>query len=125
MSAEIKGFINFTNHPSQNWSEDQLDAASQYGHIIDIPFPPVATEASTATVMQMAEKYCSLIEEYAPNAVMVQGEFTLTYHIVRILKEKGIRVLAACAERDVFEEAQSDGMIRKFIKYRFAQFREY
>ncbi|MBK8390607.1 MAG: hypothetical protein IPL23_15555 [Saprospiraceae bacterium] len=30
--------INLSNHPSANWSTNQITAASKYGDIIDIPF---------------------------------------------------------------------------------------
>ena len=34
-------FINHTNHPSQYWSDEQLDAGRQYGVIMDMPFPQI------------------------------------------------------------------------------------
>ena len=32
-------FINFTNHASSKWSDAQLQAAKEYGSIVDIQFP--------------------------------------------------------------------------------------
>ena len=33
-------FVNFSNHPSLRWSDEQLKVArQQYGEIIDVPFP--------------------------------------------------------------------------------------
>ena len=34
-------FINFSNHPSEAWGKTQLNAAMEYGEVIDIPFPAV------------------------------------------------------------------------------------
>ena len=31
-------FINFSNHPSEAWGKAQLNAAMEYGEVIDIPF---------------------------------------------------------------------------------------
>ena len=36
-----KVFVNFTNHPSETWEEKQIEAAHQYGKIVDLPFPNV------------------------------------------------------------------------------------
>ena len=118
-------FINFSNHPSQGWEADQLDAAQEYGTVVDIPFPSVSAWASTADVNRLAGKVCEEIEKYRPAAVMVQGEFTLTYHVIRMLKEKQITVLAGCAERETREEKCSDGSVQKIARFKFVQFREY
>lgn len=34
-------FINFSNHPSKLWAEDERNAALQYGTIEDLAFPQV------------------------------------------------------------------------------------
>ena len=34
-------FINFSNHPSDAWGEVQLNAAMEYGDVMDVPFPAV------------------------------------------------------------------------------------
>jgi hypothetical protein len=75
----VSVFINFSNHPSANWSEAQLAAALQYGKIMDIPFPAVDPTASTKGVAQTAGEYLRRINELAPKAVLCQGEFTLTF----------------------------------------------
>ena len=36
-----KTFVNFTNHPSAQWSDRQRREALKYGNIQDIPFPDV------------------------------------------------------------------------------------
>lgn len=45
-------FINFTNHPSAQWSAEQKAAAQAYGEVIDLAFPaidPAADEGSAGT----------------------------------------------------------------------------
>ena len=51
-------FINHTNHPSQYWSDAQLDAGRQYGVIMDMPFPQIDPMASSAEISQLAQR-CS------------------------------------------------------------------
>ncbi len=95
-------FINLSNHPSAHWSEKQCQAAKQWGEIIDYPFPQVAPDATWEDIQKKAEKIvtevCDLAKEQ-PSAVMCQGEFTLTYALVRRFKEKHVTVLSACSER--------------------------
>ena len=38
-------FINFSNHPSKLWAEDEKNAAFQYGTIEDLAFPQVPAGA--------------------------------------------------------------------------------
>ena len=80
-------FVNFSNHASINWGEEQKQEAQKWGEIKDIPFPKVDPKAGKQEIQAMAESYIARILEYQPTAVMCQGEFTLTYHVVRLLKE--------------------------------------
>lgn len=65
------------------------------------------------------------ILSFTPDAVMCQGEFTLTYSVVKKLKEKGIRVLAACSRRSVIMKPAGNGGFSKIVDFEFVQFREY
>ena len=112
--------VNFTNHPSKAWEENQKGAAEQYGTILDLPFPTVDPEGDEAYIEALAEQYLSRIEALSPTAVLCQGEFCLTYQIVSRLKKKGITVLAACSERCVEEKGS-----RKEVMFRFQRFRSY
>ena len=120
-----KTFINLTNHPSAKWGIEQLTAAGQYGHIVDIPFPAVDPEASSAAIGNMADTCIENIREYEEPVVLVQGEFTLVFAIVTRLKMMGIRAFAACSERAVEEQVSEDGVARKSVVFRFCGFREY
>lgn len=114
-------FINFSNHPSAKWGKEQIDAALVYGTIVDYPFPAVAASISNSEIKDMAEKISAEIMNMEPAAVMCQGEFTLAYAVIRMLREKRITVVAACSERCVVEDSANV----KTVVFQFEQFREY
>ena len=120
----MKIFINFSNHPSAQWTQTQLDAAAEYGEVADIPFPAVPSEASCDDVGNMADRYIAQIMAMNPSAVMCQGEFTLAFAVASKLKSLGVPVLAACSERKVMEKAETS-ITRKIAVYEFVQFRNY
>ena len=39
-------FVNFSNHPSSLWSENQRKEAEKYGEIVDLKFPSVNPDDS-------------------------------------------------------------------------------
>ena len=118
-------FVNYTNHPSAKWSAEQLAAAAAYGSITDMPFPSVPPDASEEAVARLAETEAEKIVALKPAAVLCQGEFTLCYAILNILKKKEIKALAACSTREVTETVQPDGTTRRTAVFRFVQYREY
>ena len=91
-------FINHTNHPSQYWSDAQLDAGHQYGVIIDMPFPQIDPMASSAEISQLAQEYAARIIALHPTAVLCQGEFIYCHALVERLLAVGITVVAATSE---------------------------
>lgn len=117
-------FVNFTNHPSKKWSRKQIGASKCYGDIVDIPFPVVSPESTVEEIQQTAEVYAEKILQYSPQFVLCQGEFCMAYHVIRILKEKGIRVGAACSERRV-TESTTETETKKEVCYQFVQYRDY
>ena len=124
--------INFTNHPSDRWTDDQKKCAIElYGAVKDLPFPAVPTGAGATEVIGMADgiidKILAMKEENPVSeafAVMAQGEFTLTYAVVSRLKGMGITAISAVSERVVTEWVEN-GEVRKTAVFRFAGFREY
>ena len=122
--------INFTNHPSDRWTDDQKNSAIElYGKVKDLPFPPVPTGAGATEVIAMADGIINKILEMKAESpetftVMAQGEFTLTYAVVSRLKGMGITVVSAVSERVVTEQVEN-GEVRKTALFRFAGFREY
>lgn len=117
-------FINHTNHPSARWGEEQKQAAEIYGGILDVPFPNIPPEMSGVAVAALAEEEGSKILSMNPSAVLCQGEFTYSYHLIRFLKSHGILVLAACSMRDV-REWEENRESHKSVIFRFVQFRAY
>lgn len=117
-------FINFSNHPSTLWGEEQKKAASQYGSIQDLPFPQVRADMSSEEVCKMAEDYAGWILAQKPDCVLCQGEFCLSWHVIACLKKAEIRVVAACSGREVEEVYGENGTEKKSV-FRFVQFREY
>lgn len=117
-------FINFSNHPSKNWSEKQLTEANKYGEIIDIAFPNIDPSIDGNAVKIIMDDYIKQILSYNPKAVMCQGEMTAAFYTVSVLLRKGIKTVAACSERRVIEE-NKEGINRKTVEFVFTGFRDY
>lgn len=118
-------FINFTNHPSEKWSVQQINASVIYGEIRDIPFPNIRSELTEAEVERLGEEYVLMITDLHPTAVLCQGEFTLCFFIICRLQEKGIRVFSACSERAVSEKVTDGGGTERISVFHFVKYREY
>ncbi len=117
-------FINLSNHPSSTWQPAQLEAAKQYGEIIDIDFPAVDALCLPERVDQLASQYAlDIINRGAPTCITahVMGEMTLTFRIVELLKAQGICCVASTTERIVTDLPDN----RKETQFTFVQFREY
>lgn len=115
-------FINHSNHPSTQWDEAQKSIAENYGSILDIAFPIVNPDSTAEEVESMVEQYGKEILEKHPTVVMVQGEFTYTYKMVKLLKKHGVKVVAATSERIV--NTLDDGKTKQVV-FNFVQFREF
>lgn len=114
-------FVNYSSHPSDLWESRQTEAALQLGdRIVDVPFPRVDPTMSREEIESIAKEEVIKIMEYSPSIVMCQGEFNLCYAVVNILKGAGIRVVAACSERNTKMEKG-----KKVTDFEFIQFREY
>lgn len=118
--------INLSNHPSDKWSEKQLIAAKEmYGDITDYAFPAVNASDSTEQIYTLADETAAGIIAMSPDAVLCQGEFSLTYALVERFKAKGITVICACSERNTREVVTPDGKTEKTVTFDFVRFREY
>jgi len=117
--------VNFTNHPSSGWSREQLDAAGQWGEIVDISFPDVPAAADEGEISELADAYCEKIRGLSPDAALVQGEMSLAFAVAGRLRKNGVTVLCAASERVCETTTAEDGStIRKSV-FRFVRFREY
>lgn len=120
-------FVNFSNHNSSKWTSAQLEAAKEYGDIVDLQFPMVDPAATHDDIQKLADSSVEDILNAHPSAVMVQGEMTLTYAIVKRLQNEGILTVAACTRRRSEEELQqlsAAGLTREGM-FAFMGFREY
>lgn len=118
-------FINCSNHTSMKWSKEQREAAQMYGKVEDLPFPEVDPAWGKDEIFDCAERVCEIILAKEPDAVMCQGEFTLTYAVVARLKKENIKVVAACSRRQSEEVVRADGSTEKRNVFKFVRFREY
>ena len=117
-------YINLSNHPTTEWMEEQKAEAKRYGELVDVPFPSIPEDATGDEVELTANEVVNeLLKDYkeADLTIHVMGEQVATYHIVRLLKEKGIRCVASSTRR----EAQDLGDGKKLSQFVFAGFRAY
>ncbi|MBR2046575.1 MAG: hypothetical protein IJ958_10675 [Agathobacter sp.] len=120
-------FLNCSNHKSENWTKEQLDAVMDLGESVieDYAFPNVPADADENHLLKLAERVCDEIMEKKPGVVMCQGEFTLTHKLVNELLKNGVCVVAACTERVTSERVMPDGTVKKDSIYKFVRFRKY
>ena len=123
--TERNVFINHTNHPSSRWEEGQRSAAEIYGTIVDVAFPVIPADGEEEEVRRLAEETAQTVLAYRPSAVLVQGEFSYSFALVRILKEAGIPTLSACSERHVTERTDENGETVRESRFAFRRFRSY
>ena len=118
-------FINFSNHPSTEWSKEQKEEALTYGeNLIDLPFPNVNPYIDEIAIAQKADEYVLKIKEIAEGkctTVHIMGEMNLTYLIVQKLIDQNICCVSSTSERNV--EILEDGSKNVFFK--FIRFRKY
>ena len=113
--------INLTNHPSVAWTAEQIEAAKEYGEIVDMPFPQVNPESDEDEINNLANKYFrEIIDNKEVDAVHLMGEMNFTFALVTKLKLRGITCIASTTKRETVEE---NGV--KISKFKFVRFRRY
>ena len=121
---ETLTFVNLSNHPSSEWGEKQLQAAQEYGTLVDLPFPVVPEDADRDEVESLAEQYVQKVQTLSnpqDATIHVMGEMTFTFVLVTALKSLGYRCVASTTRRIV--EYDAEGV--KKVKFDFCRFREY
>jgi glutamate dehydrogenase/leucine dehydrogenase len=114
-------FLNISNHSSDKWSTQQLQAARQYGNIENYPFPNVKPSATTEEVTALARTVLEYARMGEPSGTaMIQGEATLCWELTRMFHALGWNVVVATSERVVVEG--ENGV--KTATFEFVQFRE-
>ena len=113
--------LNLSNHPSNKWTPEQIKAANtQYGQVIDMPFPNIPPAFTEQQIEALANEYLVAIEAHKPTAVHLMGEMTFTYVLVNKLKAANIKCLASTTNRTVQEINN-----KKIVQFQFVQFRQY
>ena len=81
-----------------------------------------------APICAVSAQARDIVQEAAarqPDAVLCQGEMTMTMALVLYFQLEGIPTYAACSRREVTEQKTLDGSVRKVSCFRFVTFREY
>jgi hypothetical protein len=111
--------LNLTNHPSNNWSEKQLNAAlEKYNRIHDMPFPIINPFANAAEIDALVEKYLVDIQQLNPSAVHIMGEMTFTFRLIIRLKHLGFECITSTTERKVVEVDNQKVSTFEFVQFR-------
>jgi len=118
--------LNLTNHPSAQWNEEQLQAATHYGECVDMPFPAVDPEGDEEYVDRLTDEYLQKIveivnREQSEVTVHLMGELTFTVSLVEKLQNVGITCISSTSKR----ESMDLGNGEKNITFKFVRFREY
>jgi hypothetical protein len=119
--------INLSNHPSQNWSINQLsEARNLFGEVIDIPFPQIDPNGDEDYICAIADKYFLICKEKIENssdtnsAVHLMGELNFLFVLANKFLKSGIKCVASTTERNSIEK---NGV--KISEFKFIRFREY
>ncbi len=122
--------LNISNHPWKKWSDKQKETAIElFGGVEDLIFPDIDPGLSLEDVQVTASDYLSYIlkikevnkDDEKGFSVLISGEYTLVYRLLRLLEENEIKSYCATSKRDVSYNA--DGS--KNINFAFVTFRPY
>lgn len=121
--------LNFSNHPSSQWPEKQMEEAQKmFGNVMDMPFPAIAPDATEEELLKLAEEHLNKIlhikNEHPNMAVHIMGELTFTFLMVQLLHREGISCYASTTQR-MAQEIKNDGDIKKVSIFQFCKFRKY
>ncbi len=124
-----RGFINLSNHPLEQWSSDQIEAARALGlgDPIDLPqgMPLVPPDAESDEVQEIAATLAEQALALNAAGAFVAGEFTLTAALVSALQARDVRCFSATTEREVTQTEREDGSAERQSVFRFVKWREY
>jgi hypothetical protein len=125
----MKLFINYSNHPTSKWGEDQLNAAKEMAdRVVDEPFPQINPEATEFDVVDLAKseinRFFQTYSGYEELVIHIAGEMTfVAYFVSQINKWWAANAICitSTTKRDVVEN--EDGS--KIVKFKFVRFRQY
>lgn len=119
-------FINLSNHPSLNWTQEQKQAALELGRIIDFPFPNVQANWTKEEIDSKAKEIVTQVHQQVEGdtigtTIHVMGEMNMTFCLVKKFQKIGYRCVASTTERNT--TINPDGS--KTSVFHFVAFREY
>ena len=120
-----KIFINYTNHPVKDWSEEQVSAAKKYAEeLVDIPFIVIDPDKDEDDIEKIADSELKKILKVAEGhdaTVHLMGEQTLSFSLIKKLQGLGVRCVASTTKREVKDLGDN----KREVTFRFVKFREY
>ena len=119
-------FLNITNHPSTDWPQAQRAAAMAIASpITDLPFPNVPPEADEIEVESLGREILEKTSRFNPSAALVEGDFTLTYFLVRELMKRGVVCYIATTPRITAVKLTGPHSSEKVSQFHFTRLRRY
>ena len=120
-----KIFINYTNHPVKDWSEEQVSAAKKYAEtLVDIPFIVIDPDKDEDDIEKIADSELKKILKVAEGqdaTVHLMGEQTFSFSLIKKLQGLGVRCVASTTKREVKDLGDN----KREVTFRFVKFREY
>ena len=120
-----KIFINYTNHPIAEWSDEQRSAAKKYAEtLVDIPFIGIDPDKNEDDIEKIADSELKKILKVAEGhdaTVHLMGEQTLSFSLIKKLQGLGVRCVASTTKREVKDLGDN----KREVTFRFVKFREY
>jgi hypothetical protein len=115
----ITMLLNLSNHPSDNWTPEQLYAAGDA--VVDMLFPQVDPDGDETYIENLANEYLQKVLAMDNiSAVHIMGEMNFTFTLINKLKAAGVKCIASTTQRETTVE---NGL--KISKFNFIRFREY
>lgn len=116
-----KVFVNLSNHPSSDWTENQLTEAERYGKVKDVDFPTIPPEADEQAISQIAAQYVTMIRDMTKDksvTLHIMGEMTFVFRVVSQLNSLGITCVASTTERIAYETDTGKLSVFHFVRFR-------
>lgn len=108
-------FINFSDLPSDQWSEKQRADVEKYGKCIDIRIPEIRPDITDFEMHSLVASYVERILEYNRPTVMVHGDTAFMNRMQAVLKAEDCMVLTAINVRKSKAGASEDE--KKVLKF--------
>lgn len=119
-------FVNLSHHPCRDWSHEQLSAANALASpIADYSFPEVPPDWGLDEVRHLADETVAAVKKLGASVVMIQGESTLAYWLVRNFATSAITCYAATTRRVAETFVDAAGISIKQSRFEFVRFRRY